>query len=733
MNIASTVRIGVGFLCLLACVLWLGTGKVSALSASGPDRADYGGGAGDVFAYIVSDPRSPSAGIPNTSVNFYFTNNTTAKSVTIRGGDICTDALQSAPSSGGNYRDRPFGAAAPPSGRVATMFYLRDSVSAVRVSPVMSGLTNAANGCYNATRTIAINNAWLKYDPAVNRYVITFWAQFVSSFYTGTDGQNRFELTLTGGGIVSPVADPARTTDAFGIAREFPYSGFRNYSIPFGSDCTVPAGGKNVSMFIYDDDNGDPAIQGGRFMTMQLERYNAAGTFQGTVPLSFSGGSVTNNGGNNYTLSTGSRRGVYINFNAQQDARYRWRINGVFYINILQFQLPFDSIFFLTGCSSPPVTNCTPPTAVPSRPEVGTPVTLAERIILGSPAPLPPYQLRLVVTRMAGGSTATFNTSGVNGSFGFTPPLSGRYDTVWTFTAPGVTRTCTGFFDAVAKPYFKVYNGDAQGGARFEPTCAATGSSYRGVAGFNKGSSGAYAGAGAQIAVIAAQAIREFASAQLAAGPIPPDGLAFANDDPLLPYGGDFVNEPCIPDYWSLAQGIVSGTPYNVSGAPLAVGSSRDIFVEGDAYIENNILTTGSGSWSLGLMPYFRLIVHRGNLYIKNTVSQLDGLYIAIPDGGVGGTIYTCSLNGGVPTEDEIANACNTKLTVNGSFIASEVKLLRTYRTLSQSGAPQDNSPATSNAAEVFVYTPEVWLANPQTNPPINARYDAITSLPPIL
>lgn len=375
--------------------------------------------------------------------------------------------------------------------------------------------------------------------------------------------------------------------------------------------------------------------------------------------------------------------------------------------------------------------------------EVGVPLSFSMRVNSGGAIPALPRNFTYTVRNPSGvsiqsGSVAAGAVHNVSNLVTVTPPVPGIYTVTWSYVAGGTTYAvnCPGSFTAAQKPYYRVYNGDVQAGARFEPNCTQVPSSYRGISGFNKGSGGSYAGAGSDIATLAAEAIYDFSSATAPGGPVPPDGLSFGNDDLLLAFGGDYQSEPCVKDFWSLASGVVSGAPYHVNtgGSPLNVNSSRDIFVNGNAYIENNVLITGSGSWSLSTIPYFRLIVSGGNIFIKNTVTQLDGLYIAIPNSAnVGGTIYTCSLNGGVPTEAEIANSCGTKLTVNGGFIASKVKLLRTYRTLSQAGSPQDDTPGASNAAEVFVYTPEVWLATPETVPPETIKYDSLSNQPGIL
>jgi hypothetical protein len=155
--------------------------------------------------------------------------------------------------------------------------------------------------------------------------------------------------------------------------------------------------------------------------------------------------------------------------------------------------------------------------------------------------------------------------------------------------------------------------------------------------------------------------------------------------------------------------------------------------VGNDVYISGNI-TYATTSWAnLSAIPSFRLIVE-GDIYIdNNAVTQLDGLYVALSneDGTSGGHIYTCATSIGndvKPTTPNFYDTCHTKLTVNGAFVAKQIHFLRTDGTL---GFSTLDSPTSSKAAEVFNYTPELWL--PRGTGQVGGRYMSITGLPPIL
>jgi hypothetical protein len=320
---------------------------------------------------------------------------------------------------------------------------------------------------------------------------------------------------------------------------------------------------------------------------------------------------------------------------------------------------------------------------------------------------------------------------------------AGIYTVNWSLVGT-YGKGCSTTIKVALYPYFGVYNGDVRSGAKFkesdgvcvDPNASGT---YKGVAAFNQGNGGTggnYAGSGADVAAIATDKIYGFVSANKRAGPGPPNGLTFSNFQSISGdmYGGSFNSGPCtIDDYWSLSRyGTVHTGPYPINGITLGANSKQDIFVNGNVFITDNIQYAGS-PWSVGNIPYFRLIVHGGNIYIKNTVTQLDGLYVAIPDNnGNGGTIYTCSTSATRPSPAEVASTsiCGAKqLTVNGAFIANQVKLLRTWGTLRNANTADGRT--NLHAAEKFIYTPELWLGTPATSS--TEGYDAITSLPPIL
>jgi len=307
-----------------------------------------------------------------------------------------------------------------------------------------------------------------------------------------------------------------------------------------------------------------------------------------------------------------------------------------------------------------------------------------------------------------------------------------------------------------AKPYTRVFGGDVSVGNGISTgtstTCTAKDSAS--INAWNNGGTN-FTGAGTQFAGLALGTIDGFATAQKAVNNTSlPSGLAFSNTDLDGSYGGNFGSLPCIPDYYSKAANTTAqssplslsslGTgSYKVTGnltlpggniaGVVNPGNRITVYVDGDVYIGGDIKY--SGNWTYDKTPLFELVV-QGNIYIAPGVHQLDGAYIAQQKSGTKGAIYTCgSAYAPYAIDGTMYNNCNSKLVVNGLFSAYQVYLMRTSGTVSQSTTGE--TAASSAAAEVFNYNPAMWIAQPAAGTTTTStdalKYDAITSLPPIL
>jgi hypothetical protein len=306
------------------------------------------------------------------------------------------------------------------------------------------------------------------------------------------------------------------------------------------------------------------------------------------------------------------------------------------------------------------------------------------------------------------------------------------------------------------KPYVRVYGGDTSAGNGFATTSpgACATNTQAAIVGWNN-ENPTYSGAGVQFAALATKQIYDFASALGNTGGAPAgSGLAFANKTPTGgTFGGTFGSLPCASNFFGTKGTTIPTTsPVNVSGmatdsytatAPPGqavriagnVGGGKKVVV----YVDGDVLITGDikfpGGWSINNPPYFQLIV-RGNIYISQGVTQLDGIYSAQPNGSSGGIIYTCAnpilpAAAVSPGGGSMFTNCKNQLIINGAFVARQVQFLRVNGTLRQSAANEQGD-ATGHAAEVFNYNPAIWMTMPPGKGVTN-DYDSITSLPPIL
>jgi len=309
-----------------------------------------------------------------------------------------------------------------------------------------------------------------------------------------------------------------------------------------------------------------------------------------------------------------------------------------------------------------------------------------------------------------------------------------------------------------AKPYTRVWGGDISAGnglADASGNCTATTNSNGAVVGWNRRANPtfaiSYAGAAAQFGIFAMARITDFASAYYdAGGATEPQGLSFANTAAVVAngdYGGGLNKAGCIADYYGTRPASTAAIPatvaamstgvYGGSGTVTLGGGSVvnpnnriTVYVDGDVYITSDIKY--SGSWNISSMPLFELIV-RGNIYIDNDVTQLDGVYVAQPNGsGTGGQIHTCATSAAPLAQTAYYANCTRKLVVNGLFTANQIQLQRTIGTLSQALVNEQST--SSNVAESFNFGPSLWIKQPvRQTQGATSDYDAIVSLPPVL
>jgi hypothetical protein len=291
--------------------------------------------------------------------------------------------------------------------------------------------------------------------------------------------------------------------------------------------------------------------------------------------------------------------------------------------------------------------------------------------------------------------------------------------------------------------------------------------------------SGGTRGSGAQLAVTALGLVTDFASASVRPNTTPPHELVFANTTPPRTgapenFGGRYADYHCADDYYGNPKrnkpaANTTITTYRTgninAGAPtqhLAPGSGSGsvtltsntaltgrhvLYVHGDVYINTNLTFAPAYTWNnLNEIPYFYLVV-KGNIFIKDTVTQLDGVYIAQPktmqpaaNSYTAGKIYTCTTGTvGSPlftSAELIATNCKNPLKVFGALIAEQIRFLRVPNTIGQSDPSQaPGQGGTKAPAEEIQFTPELFLIpSPfdDADGQLRTRNQDVTSLPPV-
>jgi hypothetical protein len=325
------------------------------------------------------------------------------------------------------------------------------------------------------------------------------------------------------------------------------------------------------------------------------------------------------------------------------------------------------------------------------------------------------------------------------------PNIAGSQTTV----PAGYVQNTAGDCVIPATPYLRVYGNDVAVGSAFGASCNIRDADANIRANARSVTSTTWAGASGQFALLALGQIDGFYSANLRNPPaVPPNprvGLTFGNfsgtsgSSQVGDYGGLGGQRYCMQDFFSKATSITTGNP-TIGTTTVAQGTRTATFVRGNVYINGTGITfQNSGSWTtIAQIPSYYLVVE-GNIYIDPSVTQLDGIYIAQPQivNGVmtpnTGRILTCTNSSGASL-GTIA-ACANTLTVNGAFIAHQVRFQRTNGN-SAAASDTENASNTSNLAEVFKFSPETYLAVPPVNFQTNQslkKYDFITSLPPVL
>lgn len=303
------------------------------------------------------------------------------------------------------------------------------------------------------------------------------------------------------------------------------------------------------------------------------------------------------------------------------------------------------------------------------------------------------------------------------------------------------------------KSYLSVYGNDVIAGSGFGSGCSATEVGEAAIESFadnpTVGGESQWKGASVQFAAIARGSVRGFYTANMRGPsgtdnlPRPPLDLLFGNSangvtkvNMAQGEGGLSGLTTCAKDYFAEADVIQPPSATHIGTRNISPGSHQALYYDDDVYITGTgIRFQGAdGNWGAEVenIPSFLLVV-KGNIYISDSVTQLDGLYVAQPlDDGTKGEIFTCATPSGQTPPG--LGACDKQLIITGAFLAKQVRFLRTFGNLDEAVSNEGSN--NSKAAEVFNFSPEMYLSplhqTQERNLPFT-KYDYITSLPPIL
>ncbi|MEO6513204.1 MAG: hypothetical protein ABIR37_00835 [Candidatus Saccharimonadales bacterium] len=602
-------------------------------------------------------------------------------------------------------------------------------------------------------------------------YSVAYSGQYSDSRGTGLTNTYFTSVCITRQAVPKATLDGVKIDDQGYDATTRPYGGFTavpaSAAVPFSTKNTAVSGTGNDARnaFYYNGAPGNaPAIPIGAtgvsahtvtIDTSALPTYKLVGysiCYTGQANCTSAGLAYGGSGGTHVMLPVGTTSFSY-NFVAGRAYHMRW---------IFKLAVGVDCGSFST---TPTVFDSRTRFKAAATVEFSVPYTPSAPTMQLSIAPLVnfngnPSSVTPVITTAGGASIAT-GSFGANASQLGPTLATGTYTATWAYDDAGLPQlVCNETFTVSNQPYLHVYGGDVSAGVSVVGTTTDASQSCitndeARVYSWNNRDAG-FTGAGAQYAVLALNQILDFSSAsELPAGSGgTPTGLSFANTglsttsqlDPTQGlFGGSFGGTSGTCDFTSdIPTGPTNTTSdetivHNIA-APLLAGTQEVHYVVGhDVYITGTgIAYGGTGGWaSLDQIPYFKLVVVGGNIFIDKDVTQLDGIYVAeqADDGAgnmSGGTIYTCAT--GIRAQANPLNAgyynlCKQKLTIHGAFAAQQIQFLRTPGTV---GAAPGDTWRVNNAAEVFDYSPEVWLPRASTAK-IGNNYDAITGLPPVL
>lgn len=739
---------------LCASVLWAHT--THAAPNQGPDPADFT--ASTRYGNSYSSARTVDYAVATSAYNTILTNTlniylpSPSGTIVVHNVNICYNTFR----NGGRNYDQIDDGHNNSSGN-ATSFKIG--------SNTQWGAFSGSSTCDNVTKSFAVSGATL--DPNTNMYKY----QLVAHANPATDKYtNTFWITAPSGSYVSQ--DSSQPTSSFGMEQTSPipsgnnpdndqtppdpYRDYANYLIRFAPDCTLTSGSVTKQIEIFDDDNfNNWDVQPKPFLIKLVEIDDTTGA-QTTVPLSISfpdgSGSLSGPDGSGYYTAgtTANAKRTFVKFTAKYGKKYQWLVDSVYYDNTLQFKLPYDSVYYYTGCAKPAATLKAGMTASPGTMSQDDTATFTPSISVAS------YRSALTanctVTRTfypaSGGSQNIGNQPCLTAGGGSGIPITGNgtitlksntynapnsavpgsriCDTI-TITNPSDSKyyadpddnTSTSCVTITKTPYVHFTGGDVWAGGGFasiDPSCDTSAKITTAAPSATLGD-GNYAGSGSAYAAFALDKITNFGSASAALIGGAGDAWTFGNINSgnLGFYGAP---QHCINDWSGLfgsAAALAGGSTIDVGSqgsgtwhttgsltihGTMPAGSKQVYVVDGDVDIDADLKYPDAFGNTADIPSL--VIISKHNVHAWAATTQIDGIIEAIGNGSSTGIFYTCWPK---PAQETIST-CASNLTINGSVMSAGLDL---YRTAGNDG----NTPASRKVpAEKFNLSPEVYITN---------------------
>lgn len=341
---------------------------VSALGPSVLDPTDVSGFAQPVYLSSADSGSVVTGDIGGTSqrVGIYFTTKPAANyTITIQQGDLCkyhSDRNPTAPDS--TIIDYAWSRGDDPvDGRVVTKYSFADYTTGAIIKTVNGVVQSSGSGCDVA---LVVAPSWLKYDNNLGK-----WGGYVQ-----VDGQTRVSIGQAAGssGYVNSfrIVAPAGATMSFEGGKYFAIDAggkmvdYGNLVFPFAVDCTGLPAGKVIprTLILKDPDNGTANVQPSLFWftihndTTGADLKYASGSGAANVVSAVNSNITAPAAGATkfYPKSVnGGTAAAAINMVTGQ--RYRWIMWNVYDNNTIQFQLPYDSIYYQNSCKHADITT----------------------------------------------------------------------------------------------------------------------------------------------------------------------------------------------------------------------------------------------------------------------------------------------------------------------------------------------------------------------------------------